>query len=58
MLALSLIELGEDVEGTERRLLQWRHHPAIAREATAWAWARHVQAAAADPSQSAMRWPA
>jgi hypothetical protein len=44
-LALSLLELGEDVEATERQLLRWKLHPAIAREGTAWALARHRAAA-------------
>ena len=44
-LALSLVELGEDAEATERQLLRWRYHPALAREAAAWAWERHRQAA-------------
>ena len=49
-LALSLLELGEDLEAAERQLLRWRYHPALAREAAAWAWARHrsaIEAAAA-----------
>ncbi len=36
-LALSLMELGEDTESTERQLHTWRLHPAIAHEAVAWA---------------------
>jgi hypothetical protein len=40
-LALSLVELGEDAEATERQLLRWRYHPALAREAATWAWDRH-----------------
>ncbi len=36
-LALSLLELGEDTEATERQLHTWRLHPAIAHEAVAWA---------------------
>jgi hypothetical protein len=36
-LALSLLELGEDTEATERQLHVWRLHPAIAHEAVAWA---------------------
>jgi len=36
-LALSLLELGEDREEVERQLLRWRYHPALAREAAAWA---------------------
>ena len=46
-LALSLVELGEDVEATERQLLRWRFHPALAREATRWAWEHHASALAA-----------
>ena len=43
-LALSLIELGEDAEATERQLARWKFHPALCREATAWAVERHTQA--------------
>ena len=43
-LALSLLELGEDLEATERQLMRWRFHPALARETAAWAWDRHCQA--------------
>jgi hypothetical protein len=46
-LALSLLELGEDLEATERQLHRWKFHPAVAREASAWAWDRHRQALAA-----------
>src|SRR3954469_21116935 len=59
-LALSLLELGEDVESAERQLLRWKYHPALAREVTAWAWDRHRGAlaaatavAAGPPSQEA-----
>jgi len=45
-LALSLLELGEDLEAVERQLLRWRYHPALAREAAAWAWDRHRRALA------------
>jgi hypothetical protein len=41
-LALSLVELGEDGEGTERQLHRWRFHPALASEATAWAVEHHA----------------
>lgn len=44
-LALSLLELGEDVESAERQLLRWKYHPALAREVSAWAWDRHRRAA-------------
>jgi hypothetical protein len=47
-LALSLFELGEDVEGVERQLHRWRVHPALAIEARAWAWARHRDASGDD----------
>jgi hypothetical protein len=43
-LALSLIALGEDVEGTERHLIRWRYHPAICRDAALWGWREHVRA--------------
>ncbi|MHB1534891.1 MAG: hypothetical protein ACYC1D_09855 [Acidimicrobiales bacterium] len=49
-LALSLLELGEDPEEAERQLLRWRYHPAMAREAAAWAWERHR--AALDAAQA------
>ena len=55
-LALSLLELGEDVEATERQLHRWKFHPALCREAAAWAWDRHRQAHAAshaDPPDDA-----
>jgi len=43
-LALSLVELGEDLEGTERQLHRWKFHPALAYESAAWAWRRHREA--------------
>jgi len=46
-LALSLLELGTDLEETERQLARWRFHPTICREAATWAWERHRQALAA-----------
>ena len=46
-LALSLIALGEDLEGTERQLARWRHHPAICRESALWAWREHANASQA-----------
>ena len=36
-LALSLLELGEAAEVTERQLHTWRFHPAVAHDAVAWA---------------------
>ncbi|MCU1351498.1 MAG: hypothetical protein JWM05_707 [Acidimicrobiales bacterium] len=36
-LALTLLELGEDIEATERQLHRWRFHPAMAHEAVHWA---------------------
>ncbi|HET7487715.1 MAG TPA: hypothetical protein VFJ85_07275 [Acidimicrobiales bacterium] len=47
-LALSLLELGEDLEAAERQLLRWKYHPALARECSAWAWDRHRRANAAE----------
>ena len=41
-LALSLLELGEDVEATERQLHAWRMHPAIAHDAVCWATERRA----------------
>ena len=46
-LALSLLELGEDLEATERQLQRWKFSPALAREAALWAWNRHRRALAA-----------
>lgn len=46
-LALSLVELGEDLEATERALHRWRFHPSLARESALWAWQRHCEALAA-----------
>jgi len=54
-LALSLLELGEDLESTERHLQRWRFHPVLAHESAAWAWRRHQDAlvAAGDPHPTA-----
>src|SRR3546814_423129 len=58
-LALSLLELGEDGEATERQLHRWHIHPAMAHDATAWAVTRHRAAgssaapAAGDPPAAA-----
>ncbi len=46
-LALSLVELGEDLEATERQLERWKFHPTLSREAAQWAWVRHRRAVAA-----------
>jgi hypothetical protein len=48
-LALSLLELGEDPEATERQLLRWRFHPALCCESTRWAQER-MRAAESDPT--------
>jgi hypothetical protein len=50
-LALSLLELGEDGEATERQLHRWRIHPAMAHDATAWAVARHREARLPAPAE-------
>ena len=47
LLALSMIELGDDLEIAERRLLELRYHPGLAHDAVTWAWARHRFAEAA-----------
>jgi hypothetical protein len=36
-LALSLLDIGEDISATERQLHGWRFHPAVAHEAVRWA---------------------
>jgi hypothetical protein len=46
-LALSLLELGEDPESVERQLARWRYHPALVKDAAAWATERHRSALAA-----------
>lgn len=42
-LALSLLELGEDLDCTERQLHRWKFHPAIAHEAARWAEGEHAR---------------
>jgi hypothetical protein len=42
-LALSLLELGEDDEQTERQLHRWRFHPAVAHDALSWATSEHAR---------------
>lgn len=51
-LALSLLELGEDREATERTLARWQYPPTLAKVATAWAWDRHRLALAASEAVS------
>jgi len=51
-LALSLVELGEELEAVERQLLAWRFHPALARDAAVWAWERHLRSPAAAPERA------
>lgn len=46
-LALSLLELGEETDATERQLLRWGYHPALCYESSRWALQRHRQALAA-----------
>jgi hypothetical protein len=46
LLALSMIELGDELEAAERRLLELRYHPALAHDAAEWAWQRHQAALA------------
>jgi hypothetical protein len=48
-----LAQLGEEPDAAERQLAHWRFHPALAREAVAWAWDRHRQAQVAAAAQRA-----
>ncbi len=57
-LALSLIELGEDAEATERQLARWKFHPAVCRDAVTWAVERHGQALSPFPEGPADEDPA
>lgn len=47
-LALSLLELGEDVGATEEQLHRWRFHPAIAFDSVRWASSVHQHRLAGD----------
>lgn len=40
-LAVSLAQLGEDLEGIERQLLAWKFSPALIRPAALWAFEQH-----------------
>ena len=52
-LALSLFELGEELDSVERQLLRWHYQPQVASEAASWAAERHRCALAASaPSGS------
>lgn len=42
-LGLSLIQSGEDFDGTLRQLLRWGLHPAVAQPGAEWAWARSAE---------------
>ena len=46
-LALTLLELGEDIDAAERQLCTWRVEEPMAQRALAWAHDRHVAARAA-----------
>jgi len=50
-LALTLIDLNPDTSAVEQRMTSWDVHPAIAGEATRWAWERHLVAARAAETQ-------
>ncbi|MGH9269049.1 MAG: hypothetical protein ACRD0D_12850, partial [Acidimicrobiales bacterium] len=52
-LALSLFELGEDLDGAERQLMRWSYHPALCRESASWAAERHRRAVDAARSGAA-----
>ncbi len=51
-LALSLLDLGEDLASVERQLHRWRFHPAVAHEAVRWACERKAEAGPAPTSGS------
>ena len=52
-LALSLVELGESYDGTERQLHRWKFHPAVAHDAVRWAHGEGLkQAGSASTSPS------
>jgi hypothetical protein len=58
-LALSLLELGEDLDAAERQLLRWRFQPGLCRESAAWAYDRHRRASSADATGvDEADWPA
>jgi hypothetical protein len=46
-LALSLLDLGETYDATERQLHRWKFHPALAHDAVKWATVEHQRRAAA-----------
>jgi hypothetical protein len=43
--ALALLEQGDDLDRVERVLHSTGFHPAVATDATRWAWDRHTEAA-------------
>lgn len=45
-LALTLLDMGEDLEAVERQLLRWRFHPALAHQSATWAVENRQRAAA------------
>ncbi len=57
-LALSLLELGEDVHSAEKQLHRWRFHPAIAFDAVRWAAEQHGLADASTGATPPERPPA
>lgn len=50
-LALTLLELGEDLSTTEQQLHAWHFHPSVAFDAAHWAVRRHQRAQEAAESQ-------
>ena len=57
-LALSLLDLGETADATERQLHRWRFHPAVAHDALRWALAEHARRAATAAGHPAAQEPA
>jgi hypothetical protein len=54
-LALSLFELGEGPEDTERQLMRWNYPPLLARDAMQWAAGKHAAAGAVSDDHAAWR---
>lgn len=49
-LALTLLEIGEDIDSAHSHIRSWHDHEAVAERALNWAHSRHAQAKAAAPS--------
>lgn len=54
LLALSMLELGEDTASVEHQLHRWRFHPAMAHDALRWALARHCASVSDESCDAAL----